>query len=387
MGCYWLWLGSRLLRGMRAVTSNPRRFVGGNVVLFLGFLGVFISNILLGSGMERGESLVPGGVILIVSALWLWVAARLLKVDGAPVADLRLFVGGNILLIAAMPVSIAGLGLILVRDETVPGTAALATGVGMFLLAAKLLRALAPERQDVEDEDGAEAEESPLVDAVAKIGRYGGGVALVLCGLVVWFTGVSTLFVSAEDLLDFVFAEGFPLVAGAIYWLKAWGVTLAMMGAFWTWVGWGLLRGSFELELSDLRWFISGNLALAVGFFCFSQSLDYLLSTGPEYTRLAPGRFSSRAARCGAGSGRRSCAATRRRCRTCSCSRAATSCSSSPWSWLGVGVGLSTEAVEPVAANVCYAAGALLFVLAAALLRVTTKQPPDAPRAGLQQHA
>ena len=241
-GGYWLWVGSRLLRGMLAVTFDPRRFIAGNLCLLAACIAWLFS---VWGVSARGMAAGAGAMPLAAGALWLWTAVRLLAIDGVPAASLGRFAGGCALLVAATVLGAYG-----VVDRQAAGVALIAAGALLFALAFWLLRAAAPRRSVA-----AADEESRPPDTRWRW-RPVGGFAITLLGFAAWWQGA--VFFFREVLRIHGEAEaGLPPPV----WEGALAGLLVPCGGVCFWLGVLFARGKKE-KLSGGNWVFVGATAL-----------------------------------------------------------------------------------------------------------------------------
>lgn len=156
LGAYWLWAGFELCRGRFALVADARSFVVGNFALAA---GTFFASDSLSEFMHAADpaaSPAAGAVFGVVSALWLWTAAKLLSGNKAPIADLRMFIGGNAALGAALSIMLFGLSIIAAGFGMMAAKiACIVAGIVLLALAAQLLRGTA--QRERSDDDGGQA--------------------------------------------------------------------------------------------------------------------------------------------------------------------------------------------------------------------------------------
>lgn len=120
-GAYWLWVAVELLRGNGKQAEDLRCFVGGHLLLVMSvisFAGGF------GSFFESESDEIPlaflyffGVVLLALAAYWFSMAVKLLQGNREPVASLKRFWGGNILLIIGLVGLLTGMAFFLPDDD------------------------------------------------------------------------------------------------------------------------------------------------------------------------------------------------------------------------------------------------------------------------------
>ena len=155
-GVYLLGVGVQLCRGKLALFADLRGFVGGNLTLAAACVMFWEFLFKIREGFPYITA--AGLVYIAAGGLWLWIVAKLLRGNQAPVADLRLFVGGNAALGAAMSIMLAGISFIDDDGMLAAGGACVVAGIALFALAAKLLRVAAKRERD-ETGSGQVAEE------------------------------------------------------------------------------------------------------------------------------------------------------------------------------------------------------------------------------------
>ncbi|MBF2735803.1 MAG: hypothetical protein ISN26_07025 [Betaproteobacteria bacterium AqS2] len=239
VGCYWLWLGTRLIRGLLAVTADLRRFLTGNLCLLAACV-VFLIGVAVGQ-----HDRVPADATAMpfaTGALWLWTAVRLLKVDGAPAAGLGRFAASNVLIVASLACAfLSVVGIHAVGGQPWPGAIVLAAGLALLAIAAWLLRAAAPRQRLAEETQHPDTRWS---------WRHVGGFAIILLGFVVLLKAFVLGSYSVLLILRGILAEdaSVNLIAAAV--TAAREMLFAVFGGICFSIGLRFYRGKQE-KLSD----------------------------------------------------------------------------------------------------------------------------------------